>query len=74
MLKLRISRAAVRRLTPVSRKMAVCYRAARFGLNERVLDARRRPISLANLICSSERPSENPLSRSRSKVIPSRTW
>lgn len=41
-------------------KDATHYRQARLVLNERAGDRRSLPISLVNLICSSDRPSLNP--------------
>src|SRR6185503_5005316 len=45
-------------------------RDARVALKERVDDERSRPISVVNLVCSSDLPSVNPVSLDRSSLIP----
>src|SRR5262245_33267779 len=47
-----------------------CQRETRVVLNERGPDERNRPISLVNLICSSDLPSVNPLTLDRSSLMP----
>ena len=46
-------------------KRATHYRQARLVLNDRADDERSLPISLVSLICSSDRPSLNPLTFDR---------